>query len=97
MISEQEVKHISDLARIELNEQELKKYQEQLGSILDYVDKLKEVETDGVATADGGTRGLENVWRQDNQQSTINKEQGKDLIKMAPETENNQVKVKSVF
>ena len=89
------------------NEQELEKYQEQLGSILDYVDKLsakggpasggKDLKTDGVETADGGTRNLENVWRNDEKPETRNQKLGKDLIKMAPETEDEQIKVKSVF
>ena len=97
MIKTKEVKRIANLARIELSEKEIEKYQEQLGSILDYVDKLKEVETSGVETADGGTRDLENVWRED-QQSTINNQQStKNLIEMAPEAQDGQVKVKPVL
>lgn len=97
MLSKQDVEHVAKLARIELNEQEKKKYQEQLGKVLDYFDKLKKVKTDGIETADGGTRGLKNVWREDENktQDTINKTQ--DLIKMAPEKKDGQIKVKSVF
>jgi len=99
MLSKQDVEHIAKLARIELNEQEKKKYQEQLGKVLDYFDKLKQVKTDGIETADGGTRGLENVWREDESrtQDSINKTQGKSLIDMAPDKKDGQIKVRSVF
>jgi aspartyl/glutamyl-tRNA(Asn/Gln) amidotransferase C subunit len=92
-----DINYVTNLARLKLTEAEKAKYQAQLGSILDYINKLSEAKTDGVETADGGTRNLENIWRKDkavnNKQQTINKE----LIKQAPSTENGQVKVKSVF
>ncbi len=98
MLSKDQVEHIAQLARIKLNEQELEKYQAQLGRVLDYVNKLKEVNTQGVETADGGTRDLYNVWREDKSQDTRYKIQDtKKLIEMAPETEKGQIKVKSVF
>jgi aspartyl-tRNA(Asn)/glutamyl-tRNA(Gln) amidotransferase subunit C len=106
MPTQDEVKHIADLARIELSDEEIKKHQEQLERILDYVGKLAEVKTDGVATADGGTMELENVWRADEikTQNSINlptgkagKTQERNLIDMAGEVEGRQVKVKSVF
>jgi aspartyl-tRNA(Asn)/glutamyl-tRNA(Gln) amidotransferase subunit C len=99
MLTQEEVKHIAELARIELTKEEEKKYQEQLGRILDYVEKLAEVKTEGVTTADGGTIDLENVWRADEvkTQNPINKTQEKELIKMAPETQAGQIKVKNVF
>ncbi len=97
MLTQEEVKHIADLARLELSEAEVKKYQAQLGKILDYMEKLKEVKVKGVATADGGTRELENVWRSDAQPTTSNQQQATDLINAAPEVETGQVKVKSVF
>ena len=97
MLDEKDVKHISNLARIELTQEEIKKYQEQLGKVLDYVNKLKQVDTQGIKTADGGTRDLENIFRQDENktQDTINNKQ--DLVDMAPERENGQVKVKSIL
>jgi len=47
-LSEQEVRHIALLARLQLSETEVKLYREQLVNILDYVEKLKRVDTDGV-------------------------------------------------
>ena len=91
------IKHIANLARIELNDKEIKKYQQQLGDILGYVEKLNQVKTDNIETAVGGTRDLYNIWREDEvkTQNSINKIQ--DLIDMAPEVERGQVKVGKVF
>jgi len=41
MISKEEVKHIAKLARLGLTEKEVGKYQKELSSILDYIEKLK--------------------------------------------------------
>lgn len=43
-----DVEHIAGLARIKLGEREKEKYAKELGSILGYIDKLKEVNTEGV-------------------------------------------------
>jgi len=98
MITSEQVKHIAKLARIDLNEQEIKKYQAQLGNILNYINKLQEVDTKNISTADGGTRNLENIWREDNEKLKINNERlSEDLINMAPEKYAKQVKVKKIL
>lgn len=43
-ISRKEIEKMAFLARLELNEVEIKKYQEQLSSVLGYIDTLKEVD-----------------------------------------------------
>ncbi len=95
MIDKQEVEHIANLARLELNKKEIQKYQKQLDDILGYVKKLQEVDTTGIATADGGTWNLKNVFRQDKVRNK--KLETKNLINMAPKKENGQIKVKSIF
>lgn len=44
MISNKEVKHIAELARLSLSEAELKKMRKELASILDYIELLKEAD-----------------------------------------------------
>ena len=44
MISIKEVSHIAKLAKLELNEDEIEKHQKEFLKILDYVEKLKEVD-----------------------------------------------------
>lgn len=48
MISTDDVKHVAKLARLELTDEEIKKYSEQLGDILKYVEQMNEVDTTGV-------------------------------------------------
>ena len=44
-ISEETVRHVAALARLEMNDDELKQYGKQLDAILEYVDKLNELDT----------------------------------------------------
>ncbi len=47
-LSLQEVNHIAELARLELGEVELELYREQLSKILDYAQRLEEVDTSSI-------------------------------------------------
>lgn len=94
-LTKQEVEHIALLARLGLTEAEKEKFASQLSSILDYVEKLKEVDTKGVKPTAQVT-GLENVMRPD-KIAACSKEEMAELVKMAPESEDNLIKTKSVF
>lgn len=59
-----EVKHVAQLAKLSLSEQEIVKFQGQLSDILEYVKQLQEVDTAGVEETSQVT-GLENVLRED--------------------------------
>ena len=48
MITNEDVKHVAKLARLELSEEETEKYAKQLGDILKYVEQMNEVDTTGV-------------------------------------------------
>jgi len=47
-ISDRDVTHIAELARISLSGQERERLREQLSRIVEYVDKLNEVDTSGI-------------------------------------------------
>ena len=47
-ISKEEVKKVAELARLEFNETQIEKFTEQLGNILEYIEKLNELNTDNV-------------------------------------------------
>lgn len=47
-ISREEVLHVAELAHLELTEAEVEKFLAQLDSILTYIDKLKELDVQGV-------------------------------------------------
>jgi aspartyl-tRNA(Asn)/glutamyl-tRNA(Gln) amidotransferase subunit C len=94
-INLEEIKHLEELARINLSDQERKLYQEQLSSILDYVDKLQEVNVDKVEPTNQAT-DLKNVWREDEVVGASKMEKDT-IINNAPEKSNKLFKVKSVF
>lgn len=47
-ITPEEVLRVAELAHLELTEQELRTYREQLDGILHYIDKLRELDVSGV-------------------------------------------------
>jgi aspartyl-tRNA(Asn)/glutamyl-tRNA(Gln) amidotransferase subunit C len=48
MIDKSIVKHIANLSRLSLSEEEVESYTHQLGSILTYVEQLNKIDTSGV-------------------------------------------------
>ena len=48
MITKEQVEHVAKLARLSLTEDEKNLYTEQLSKILDYIDQLNKVNTEGV-------------------------------------------------
>ncbi len=49
MLTKEQVLHIAKLARLRLADDEAVKMQKELSAILDYIDTLKEVKTEGIA------------------------------------------------
>jgi aspartyl-tRNA(Asn)/glutamyl-tRNA(Gln) amidotransferase subunit C len=64
MLKKEDLKHLCDLARIEVPAAEEEKLLKDLGEILDHFEELKEIDTDQVAPMTGGT-ALKNVVRED--------------------------------
>jgi len=94
-LTKEEVEKIALLARLGLTEEEKEKFSSQLSLILDYVEQLKEVDTDNVSPTAQVT-GLENVSRSDVIE-TCDLETRDKLIKSAPVSERGLIKVKGVF
>jgi len=94
MISKEEVKHIAKLARLGLTEKEVKKMQKELSKILDYIEKLKEVDISGIEPTTHSIL-VENVMRKD--ESRKSKVESGKLLELAPETKNGYLKVKSIL
>ena len=92
-ISKDEIKHIAHLARIDLTEEELGKFQADLNKVLGYVEVLKTVDTDGVEPLATVT-GLENVWRED-----VAEDSGLQnaIIDRAPAKSGRFIKVKKIL
>ncbi|MGE4357180.1 MAG: Asp-tRNA(Asn)/Glu-tRNA(Gln) amidotransferase subunit GatC [Candidatus Omnitrophota bacterium] len=92
-ITIKEIKHIAKLARIEFSEEELEYYTHQIDRILEYINKLKEVNINGVEPTTG-VFPLKNVLREDKIKPSLNVEE---VMKMANFKEQNQFKVPKII
>ena len=64
MLSKEEIRHIADLARIRLTEDEETKYQHDLSQVLDFFKELETADTTNVGSV-GMITGKENSYRSD--------------------------------
>jgi len=75
------VEHVALLARIELNEAEKESYAEQLSAILEFFDRLREVDTREVE-ATSQVLDLVNAWRPDSPHTSLDV---KEALRNAPD------------
>ncbi len=94
-ISLKEVEHIAELARIELTEEEKKKFSDELSDVLSYVEQLQEVDTKNVKPVSQVT-GLVNVVREDVAED-FGEDSRKIMIENFPEEKDGCIKVKQVM
>lgn len=83
MITKEQVKHVARLARLSLTEEEVELYTKQLSNILDYIDQLSEVNTNGIEPMTQPIP-MVNVMRED----VVKKQfERNELLKNAPQEE----------
>ena len=92
-INKEEVKKVAQLARLELNMNEINKHAEQLEKILDYIRQLEKIDTDNVPCT---TRAIEviNVFRKDEKK---NYERTEELLELGPSREDKYFKVPKIM
>ncbi len=93
MLTDEEVLKIADLARIELQPEEVEKFKAGLSTVLDYVADLQKVDTEHLEIVSSVT-GLENIQRED---APIVAENRGQILSGAPETKDGLYKVKSIL
>ncbi len=93
MLSREEVLHIAHLARLELTEEEIEEYRKQLSAILDYFERLKEVDTEGIPPT-ASVLPPRTVLREDEPQQGLSREE---LLANAPDVEDGQFRVPPVL
>jgi aspartyl-tRNA(Asn)/glutamyl-tRNA(Gln) amidotransferase subunit C len=64
MISRDQVLHVARLARLKLTDEEVERMQGELSTILDHIEKISELDLDGVEPTSSVVQ-LENVLRDD--------------------------------
>ncbi|MGM0409430.1 MAG: Asp-tRNA(Asn)/Glu-tRNA(Gln) amidotransferase subunit GatC [Bacillota bacterium] len=92
-INKKEVEKICDLANINVDESEKEKFADELGDILTYIEKLDELDTDGIKPT-AYPVPLKNVLREDKVGESLSEEKA---LKNAPEKNNNQFEVPPIM
>ena len=92
-ITKDEVQKVAQLARLELNEDEINKHAEQLEKILKYIKQLEKIDTHDVPCT---TRAIEviNVFRKDEKK---NYDSTDDLLELGPSKEDKYFKVPKIL
>ena len=92
-IARQEVEHVAVLARLALNETELDQVTDQMNQMLGYVEKLNELNTDGIVPTAHAVP-VENAFRDDTIRPSIGTEKA---LQNAPEAANNCFRVPKII
>lgn len=93
-ITVDDVQHLAQLSSLLLEDSEINGLRRDLEAILEYVDQLSELDTEGVEPTYQVT-DLENVWRDDKvAESGVSRE---DLVELADSHQDGQIKVPKVL
>lgn len=92
-ISTSDIQHLASLSSLALADNEVDGLRQDLEKIITYIEKLKELDTTDIEPTYQVT-GLENVWREDEIQNDVDRDE---LLKLAPEQKDFQVKVPKVL
>lgn len=92
-ISIKDVQYIANLARLGLTEEEMSHFQRQLEDVLEYVDKLKEVDVSNVEPM-AHALDLQNVFRKDETRPSLDPSLA---VKIAPSAQGQFYKVPKVI
>lgn len=94
IIDNDTVRHVAHLARLSIDDKELAQYCNELASILQYISKLNEIDTDSVPPTSHAVSTLKNVYRKDIPKASLSVE---DALQNAPAKEGDLFKVPRVI
>ncbi|MFN2363560.1 MAG: Asp-tRNA(Asn)/Glu-tRNA(Gln) amidotransferase subunit GatC [Halarsenatibacteraceae bacterium] len=89
MLSKEEVRHLANLSNLELSEAESEEFTKQIGETLEYIGKIMDVDTEGVAPTYHPLENT-NVLRED---EVTNSDDRDNLLAEAPDKIDNQFRV----
>lgn len=92
-ISEDQVKHAANLARLAITEEEAGMLTNQLDKIITFAEQLNELNTDNVEPT-AHVLEIKNVMREDRAQQGLPREE---VLKNAPEHQDGQIKVPGIM
>ena len=88
-----EVKHVANLARLAITEEEAEKFTNHLDAIISFAEQLNELDTENVEPT-SHVLDMKNVMREDVAKPGLPVEE---VLKNAPDHENGQIKVPSII
>ncbi len=92
MLTKEAVERVAHLSRLEFSEEELEKQFEQLGSIIDMMDSLSEIDTTDVSPLNH-VMDIQNVFRQDDVHESMGVEK---VLSNAPSENENMFQVPKI-
>lgn len=92
MLTKEAVERVAHLSRLEFSEEELEKQFEQLGSIIDMMDSLSEIDTNDVPPLNH-VMDIQNVFRQDDVHESMGVEK---VLSNAPSENENMFQVPKI-
>ncbi|OLS40906.1 Asp-tRNA(Asn)/Glu-tRNA(Gln) amidotransferase subunit GatC [Bacillus sp. MRMR6] len=92
-ISNDQVKHVANLARLAITDAEVDKFTKQLDAIITFAEQLNEVDTDHVEPTNH-VLDMKNVLREDIPQKGLPREE---VLKNAPDHQDGQIKVPAIM
>ncbi|MBD3426157.1 MAG: Asp-tRNA(Asn)/Glu-tRNA(Gln) amidotransferase subunit GatC [Candidatus Omnitrophica bacterium] len=93
-ITEQTVRYVAALSRIELDEAETASYKDQLSDIIGYIEQLGEVDTDNTLPTTHVLPSMKNVFREDELKESLSPDE---FLGNAPEKHGNFFKVPRII
>jgi aspartyl-tRNA(Asn)/glutamyl-tRNA(Gln) amidotransferase subunit C len=94
MITKEQIEHLAKLARLKLNEEEIKSLTEDLNKILNYVKKIEELNLNNFETL---TNIIEKLELRNDEPLDNNKEEREKILANFPRKENNYLKVPKIL
>jgi aspartyl-tRNA(Asn)/glutamyl-tRNA(Gln) amidotransferase subunit C len=92
-LDESQIRKVAKLSRLELTEAEVEEFAGQISSILDYVEKMNELNTEGIEPL-AHCLPIANVFRHDEIKESLETQR---VLTNAPESENEFFKVPKIL
>lgn len=93
IISDETIEYVGILAKLELSDEEKEHAKKDMGSMLDYIDKLNELDTTGIEPMSHVFK-VQNVFRED---VVTNGDESEKTLKNAPGEKDNMFMVPKTF
>lgn len=93
VISDETIEYVGILAKLELNQEEKEQAKKDMESMLDYIDKLNELDTTGVEPM-SHVFPVNNVFRED---EVTNGDDRENILKNAPDEQDGMFNVPKTF